>query len=167
MAGGSSRRCFLCDVGNNHFRKTRGVNDHEGGGDESHPAQTTAGLPHGMQRNSAVISSGHISGSMMHNADSTLSRSGGGARIATRSWMTCGEESAGYVPFHGSGNIPLKKDYFLLIATTAPAAPASETSAVPAERGVFFVAWAVGHAPPQSGSTPGRQSGSHTLSAVL
>jgi hypothetical protein len=69
------------------------------------PARMTAGLSHGMPGHGAGICSGPISGSMMLNAGSTLSRSGGGARTATRSWMICGEFSTGYVSYHGSRSI--------------------------------------------------------------
>ena len=66
------------------------------------PARMTAGLSHGMPGHGAGICSGPISGSTMHNAGSTPSRLGGGARTATRSWMICGEDSTGYVPYHCS-----------------------------------------------------------------
>jgi hypothetical protein len=57
------------------------------------PAPMNAGLFCGMQRPGAGICSGPMSGSMMLNAGSVPSRSGGGARTATRLSMTCGENN--------------------------------------------------------------------------
>jgi len=51
----------------------------------------TVGLSHGMPGHGSGICLGPISGSTMHNAGSTTSRSGGGVRTATHSWMICGE----------------------------------------------------------------------------
>ena len=73
------------------------------------PARMTAGLSHGMPGHGAGICSGPISGSMMQNAGSTPSRSGGGARTATRSWMICAEFSTGYVSYHCPGINPPSK----------------------------------------------------------
>ena len=79
---------------------------------EKSTAQTTAGLSHGTQRHGAGICSGPTSGSMMHDAGSTPSRSGGGARTATRSWMICGEFCGGEVSYHCPGSF--------LFALTSP-----------------------------------------------
>ena len=51
----------------------------------------TAGLFHGTPGHGSSICPGPISASTIHNAGSTTSPSGGGARPATRSGMMCGE----------------------------------------------------------------------------
>ena len=51
----------------------------------------TAGLSHGIPGYGSSICPGPISGSLMHNANSTMLPSGGGARPAMRSGMMCGE----------------------------------------------------------------------------
>ncbi len=51
----------------------------------------TAGLSHGIPGYGSSICPGPISGSLMHNANSTMFPSGGGARPAMHSWMMCGE----------------------------------------------------------------------------
>jgi|GEM_PF-5617577 hypothetical protein len=66
----------------------------------------TAGLSHEIAGHGNGTCPGLISGSMMHNADSTSSPSGGGALTATHSWMICGKhrESATTCPGGVTGN---------------------------------------------------------------
>ena len=66
------------------------------------PARMTAWLPHRIPGHGAGICTGPISGSTMHNAGSTPSRSGGGARVATRLRMICGKNSSGFLLYHWS-----------------------------------------------------------------
>jgi len=68
----------------------------------------TAWLPHRIPGHGISICTGPISVFTMHNTGSTLSRSGGGARAAMRSWMICGDCKTiiSIVSADGFGSIP-------------------------------------------------------------
>ena len=73
-----------------------------------HPVRTIAGLSHWMPGHSAGICTGPISGSTIHNAGSTPSRSGGGARTAMRSRMICGKKRTGHIPYQCPPDQPVR-----------------------------------------------------------